>query len=140
MSHESRLQRLEETLYRLLNYLRDQEQSTAGANWRRVQDMIDQLHHHEGERAMAERLGDAPIEEEYRHLMNTMMKALDEAFNPGLRGKDRKVGIIMLMFPFNSHEGRCNYISNGADRKDVVAMLKEQIKRFEGQPDMEGSA
>jgi hypothetical protein len=28
--------------------------------------------------------------------------------------------------------GRCNYISN-ADRKDVVALMKEQIKLFEGQ-------
>ena len=37
-------------------------------------------------------------------------------------------------------EGRCNYISNGADRKDIVVMLKEQIKRFEGQPEMKGEA
>lgn len=36
--------------------------------------------------------------------------------------------------------GRCNYISNGVDRKDVVTLMKEQIKRFEGQPDVTGRA
>jgi hypothetical protein len=87
-----------------------------------------------------ERLGDAPIDPEYRRLMNTIMGILDEAFNPGLRGKDRKVGLILLVFPFGEHEGRCNYISNGADRKDVTVMLKEQVKRFEGQPEMKGTA
>jgi hypothetical protein len=45
-----------------------------------------------------------------------------------------------LVFPFGAEDGRCNYISNGADRRDIVTMLKEQIKRFEGQPDMEGHA
>lgn len=87
-----------------------------------------------------ERLGDAPIDPEYRRLMNTIMSVLDEAFNPGLRGKDRKVGLLLLVFPFGEGEGRCNYISNGADRKDVTVMLKEQVKRFEGQPEMKGTA
>ena len=32
-----------------------------------------------------------------------------------------------------------NYISN-ADRADVVTLLKEQLARFEGQPEMKGSA
>lgn len=88
-----------------------------------------------------ERLGDAPIDPEYRRLMNTTMGILDEAFNPGLRGKDRKVGLILLVFPFGEGEGhRCNYISNGADRKDVTTMLKEQVKRFEGAPEAKGHA
>jgi hypothetical protein len=45
-----------------------------------------------------------------------------------------------MVFPFNDHEGRCNYISNGADRRDVVTLMKEQIKRFEGQPEIKGTA
>lgn len=89
---------------------------------------------------MTERLGDAPIQPEFRRQMNSIMGVLDEAFNPGLQGQDRKVGLILLVFPFGEGEGRCNYISNGADRKDVVVMLKEQIKRFEGQPEMKGTA
>jgi hypothetical protein len=29
---------------------------------------------------------------------------------------------------------------NGADRKDIVTLFKEQIKRFEGQPEISGRA
>jgi hypothetical protein len=84
--------------------------------------------------------GDAPIEPSYRDMMVGVAKALDETFNDGRKGDARKVGFILLVFPFGENEGRCNYISNGADRRDVVTMLKEQIKRFEGQPEMMGRA
>ena len=60
--------------------------------------------------------------------------------NGEARGDDRKVGFVLLVFPFGSGEGRCNYISNGASRRDIVTMMKEQIARFEGQPEMEGRA
>jgi hypothetical protein len=89
---------------------------------------------------MSELLGDAPIEAKYIETMKAMAKALDAMFNGEAKGKERKVGFILLVFPFGEGEGRCNYISNGADRKDVVTMFKEQIKRFEGQPDIKGSA
>jgi hypothetical protein len=45
-----------------------------------------------------------------------------------------------MVFPYGDHSGRCNYISNGADRKDVVTLMKEMIARFEGQPEMKGHA
>jgi hypothetical protein len=61
-------------------------------------------------------------------------------FNGEKRGKAREVGFVLLVFPFGEKEGRCNYISNGADRRDIVTMMKEQIKRFEGQPEMSGRA
>jgi hypothetical protein len=89
---------------------------------------------------MTELLGDAPIEPQYRDLMNRLAGALDEAFNGVAKGNDRKVGFVLLVFPFGADDGRCNYISNGADRKDIVIMLKEQIARFEGQPETEGHA
>jgi len=89
---------------------------------------------------MAERLGDAPIEQEHRQLMNTIAGMLDEAFNGEARGQDRKTGFVLLVFSFGEKEGRCNYISNGADRKDIVTLFKEQIKRFEGQPELKGHA
>ena len=90
---------------------------------------------------MTERLGDAPIEPKYHSLMNATARDLDKIFNGSTKGKDRQVGFILLVFPFGeTDKGRCNYISNGADRKDVVAMLKYQIARFEGQPDIEGTA
>jgi hypothetical protein len=31
-------------------------------------------------------------------------------------------------------------MSNGADRRDVVTLMKEMIARFEGQPEVSGKA
>jgi hypothetical protein len=87
-----------------------------------------------------QRLGDAPIEPEYIEKMNALAAVVDEFFNGRTKRQDRKVGFVLLVFPFGEGEGRCNYISNGADRKDIVTMFKEQIKRFEGQPEMTGRA
>jgi hypothetical protein len=89
---------------------------------------------------MAERLGDAPIEAQYRDTMNKVAGAIDEAFNGTARGNDRKVGFVLLVFPFGADDGRCNYISNGASREDIVVMMREQIARFTGQPEQSGSA
>ena len=47
--------------------------------------------------------------------------------------------LSLLVFPFGDGPGRCNYISNGVNRDDVVTLMKEQIKRFEGQPDAQRS-
>lgn len=89
---------------------------------------------------MTDRLGDQPIEAEYVQQMNMLARAIDELLNDKDKGPDRKVGFILMIFPFKEHEGRCNYISNGADRKDVVALFKEQIARFEGMPQQQGKA
>lgn len=84
-------------------------------------------------------IGDAPIESRHREQMQAIAEVLDETFNGTLQGKDRKVGFVLLVFPFSGNDGRANYISN-AERKDIVVMLKEQIARFEGQPEMSGRA
>ena len=83
-------------------------------------------------------LGDGPIEEAYRVQMNSLATLIDRVFNGELRGKDRKVGFVVMLFEFGDN-GRANYISN-ADRADVVTLLKEQLARFEGQPEIKGSA
>jgi hypothetical protein len=85
-------------------------------------------------------IGDAPIEEAHRAKMNVIAHALDEMFNGTAKGKDRETGFVLLVFPFGAQDGRCNYISNGADRRDIVTMFKEQIAKFEGQPEMKGRA
>jgi hypothetical protein len=88
-------------------------------------------------------LGDGPISPEYRRQMNALAKALDEMFNGKLRGHDRKTGFVLMIYPFNDEgrtDGRCNYISNGADRRDVVVLMREMIARFEGQPEIKGEA
>ena len=85
-----------------------------------------------------ETLGDAPIEEEYRAKMNFLAEQMDHFFNGDLRGEDRHTGFCLMVFEFGN-AGRANYISN-ANRADVVTMLKEQLARFEGQPEMKGTA
>jgi hypothetical protein len=85
-------------------------------------------------------LGDGPIDPAYVEKMNTLASALDEWFNGDAKGHDRKVGFCVLTFEFGNTPGRCNYISNAA-RPDVVALLKEQLARFDGQTEPEeGSA
>jgi hypothetical protein len=86
-------------------------------------------------------LGDAPIDEAYRVKMQELAKAVDLYFNGDAQGTDRQTGFVLLVFPFGSTEtGRCNFISNGADRRDIVVLMKEMIARFEGQPEMKGHA
>jgi len=85
-----------------------------------------------------ERLGDAPIEQKYRQQMNALAGFLDEHFNGASKGNARKTGFVLLVFDFGD-KGRANYISN-ANRADVVTLLKEQLARFEGQPEMKGRA
>jgi hypothetical protein len=75
-------------------------------------------------------LGDQPIEPEHYKLMNQVVGGLDEIFNGQRGGPGRKVGFVLLVFPFGEVEGRCNYISNGADRRDVEKLLYEQAERF----------
>ncbi len=78
-------------------------------------------------------LGDAPIEEKHRERMIAMARVLDTILNGPAKGPDRDMGFVLLVFPFEGRDGRANYISNGADRRDIVTMMKEQIARFEGQ-------
>ncbi len=94
---------------------------------------------------MPERLGDQPIEPRYIEQMNELARGIDKIFNGDKRGKDRPTGFVLLVFPFDSEghapsDGRCNFISNGADRKDLVVLFREMIARFEGQPEMKGRA
>lgn len=89
------------------------------------------------------RIGTAPIEEAYRQQMNELAAFIDEIFNgKGAvlmdQGK-KKVGFCLMVFPFDSGPGRCNYISN-ANRDDIKVLLREQLAKFEGSPDQEGRA
>ena len=88
-----------------------------------------------------ERLGDAPIEEAYYQQMNAVAAGLDEFFNGDAKHPNKQVGFVLLLFPYGDDpKGRCNFISNGADRRDIVTLFKEMIARFEGQPEMKGRA
>ena len=71
---------------------------------------------------MPELLGDAPVEPQYIVQMNTIARAIDVMFNGDAKGKDRKNGFVLLVFPFDDMEGRCNFLSNGADRREIVIL------------------
>lgn len=77
--------------------------------------------------------GDQEIEPKHIKMMNTIARFLDQAFNGEKTGKmgRRKVGFVLLVFNYGEDKGRCNYISNGASREDVVTLLREQANRFE---------
>jgi hypothetical protein len=85
-------------------------------------------------------LGDAPIEADYIAQMNAIAAVLDETFNGDLKAPHKTVGFVLLVFPYGDKTGRANFISNGADRRDIVTLFKEMIARFEGQPEMKGRA
>jgi hypothetical protein len=92
---------------------------------------------------MSNILGDRPIQPDLIEYMNGLARAIDTGFNGDAKGKDRKTGFVLMVFPFGnlaSGDARCNYISNGADRKDVVVLMKEMIARFEGQSELTGTA
>lgn len=76
-------------------------------------------------------LGNGPIEEAYRAQMSDVATALDQVFNGDLHGPARKIGFVLLVFEFGEKGGRCNYISNGADRADIIKLLREQANRFD---------
>lgn len=80
---------------------------------------------------MKEKIGDAPIQEETRDFMNRLAESIDMGLNGAdTLKKDKEWGFLVLVFPFGK-DGRANYISN-ARREEVIALMKEQIARFEG--------
>ena len=73
-----------------------------------------------------------PIQSDFYRLMNSLAPALDDMFNGGAKGTDRKIGFALLVFPFGETEGgRVNYISN-AERAEMLVAMKEFIARAEG--------
>jgi hypothetical protein len=80
--------------------------------------------------------GDAPVEERYREEMVTIMRAMNRYLNGDAPPPERKTGLVVLMFPLGEGPGRANYMSNGVNREDIVALFKEQIARFEGMPEI----
>lgn len=78
-------------------------------------------------------LGNKPIQSDLVHLMNGLAGGLDDILNGPV--KPKRVGFILMCFNFENEtltDPRCNYISN-AKREDVIVLLREQLRRFEGQ-------
>lgn len=88
------------------------------------------------ERPRPERLGDQPIEPAMHETANRIGRVIGDALKAQTHGE---WGFCLMIFPFKDFDGRANYISN-ARREDVVTLLREQLRRFEGAPDAEGRA
>jgi hypothetical protein len=72
--------------------------------------------------------------------MRGIAHALEQIFNGDRRGDERKTGFVLLVFPFGeADKGRCDFVSNCADRCDFVTLFKGMIARFEGEPEIKGS-
>ncbi len=70
--------------------------------------------------------------------MQSLASAVDLALNGN--AKEKQLGFVILVMPFNAKEGeRTNYVSN-ASRPDILAALKEVVARFEGQAQVSGRA
>jgi len=85
---------------------------------------------------MAERFGDQPMEPAVREVANRLGRSIGGALREATHGE---WGFCLMIFPFEGFDGRANYISN-ARREDVLVLLKEQVRRFEGAPDVTGTA
>lgn len=84
-------------------------------------------------------LGDAPIEQEYVEQMNQLARFIDQKFNGLAKGKARKAGFVLLVFPFGENTaGRCDFISNGADRAGLAVLFKKMAARMAGMPESKG--
>jgi hypothetical protein len=75
---------------------------------------------------------DSEIESQLRKTMYALAKVIEEYVKLA-HGKD--LGWFIAMFPLYDTGGRFNYISN-AKREDIIVLLKEMTKRFEGMPEV----
>lgn len=68
---------------------------------------------------------------EQENYMREIMSTLDYFFNGEARGEDRKVGIVLLTYPFGDNpDALVNYIGNG-ERAGVLKALKDLVARWE---------
>lgn len=74
-------------------------------------------------------IGDGPIDESVRVLMQSLARGIDEVLNGG---GPRHTGFLLMAFPTNTEIGRANYIAN-VQRPQVVQLLRAQLARFEAQ-------
>jgi hypothetical protein len=79
----------------------------------------------------------AENEEEFAENMNVVAYGVDTIFNASQQHRPqdwlRDAGVSV-----RRPRGPVRYISNGANRQEVVAIMKRQIKRLEGQPEITG--
>lgn len=78
----------------------------------------------------------SPIEPRYRYKLRKLAEYVDKIFNGSAKGKNRKVGFTILVFPLWGENGRMNYISSG-ERGDMIVAMKVLIAQWEGRASAE---
>jgi hypothetical protein len=90
---------------------------------------------------MAELPTDGKGTQEERDRLQALVMAIDQMLNPGhVPGNmgDRQIGFCLFLYSLGNidtpyaHRGRLNYASNGADRNDILSMMKELVANWEG--------
>lgn len=82
-------------------------------------------------------MADAPIQQRYREMMNSLAEGIDDVLNGDT--KPKKIGFALFMFEFGHIEAnRVNYISNGP-REDMLVAVREWLARAEGRVIESGS-
>lgn len=87
-------------------------------------------------------MNDMPEIPNIEKLSKEALQALALALDTILNGKKTVVelkarrmnGFVLIVFPFGNKDGKCHYVSNGASRKDVIKLFKEQLRQLEGEP------
>jgi hypothetical protein len=75
--------------------------------------------------------GTEPLEARLEKIMMGVANHCDVVLNPDQEGPDRKLGFVLLVFPFNAAGGKVNYLTNGADRAEIIRLMQAQIDGFE---------
>ncbi len=70
--------------------------------------------------------------------LDALATSLDNILNGHIKEGERQSGFVLLLFPYGDKSGMCNYVSNGANREDIVRMFKAQIKLLEEQFEKNG--
>lgn len=82
-------------------------------------------------------MADAPVQQQYREMLNGLAEGIDDVLNGEVRPK--KIGFALFMFEFGHIEAnRVNYISN-AGREDMLVAVREWLARAEGRVVESGS-
>ena len=68
------------------------------------------------------------------------VERLDFLFNGGATGANRRVGVILLTFPFGIVDATPDYVSNGVNRQHAAMLLRQIAAKLEGQPETRGRA
>lgn len=64
--------------------------------------------------------------------LQSIARGLDESLNGELRGNDREVGFMLMIFPFGDYHpaNRASYVTNGAQRLDLINLLERQVEHL----------